>query len=183
MADHKSELIRVFLTKAEPPASIAAIINSVSALKKTIAAWQPELRRCFATSMPLSPGIEMSSTTTSGMVVLNAATADFPSGAVPTISQCGANISRQSARISGVSSTSRTVGRFRKRLLNYDRMTCCEKVQGEVAREPALLNVDDVNENVQLTVVTRIRYRWKSQRPCARRDKLKAESGEPGRGE
>lgn len=110
----RSATIRVFVTNPEPPASIAAIMDSMSALKKTIGARQPELRRRLATSIPLSPGIEMSSTTTSGIAASRAAMADFPSSAVPTISKSVLSTSVHSARISGMSSTSRTLGDLKK---------------------------------------------------------------------
>jgi hypothetical protein len=128
MATDRSESISVFLTNPEPPASNEAVTNSISALKKTIAARQAEPRRRLATSIPFNPGIEMSNTTTSGVVLSKAAIADFPSGAVPTISWFGFSISAEYARISGMYQRARLLG-ISKQVLNYGAISYYEKVQ------------------------------------------------------
>jgi hypothetical protein len=117
----RSALSSLFVTNPVPPASRAAamnctsaVIKSMSTLKNTMAAWHPAPRTRLATSRPLKPGMAMSNTTTSGVVVVRIASAEWPSVTAPTISKLGLRISRQSARISGVSSTSRTRGSFKK---------------------------------------------------------------------
>src|SRR5687767_14639041 len=95
-----------------PPAAFAARMNSSPSctVRNTSAAVEPPLRRDAATSRPVIPGIEMSSTMTSGCKAWAASSALFPFLAVPTTTQPSFSTEAARDNIVSLSSTSRTRG-------------------------------------------------------------------------
>src|SRR5262249_10779091 len=99
-----------FTTYPMPPAACAAETNSCAAwtVRNTSAAVLPACLRCWASSSPDIPGIEMSSTMTSGCSVPAAPSAAGPSFTAPTTAKCGVSTAAARASIASLSSTSST---------------------------------------------------------------------------
>src|SRR5574339_699150 len=79
-------------------------------VRKTSAAVEPHCRNRAATSKPVMPGIEISSTITSGWSLLAASSAAAPLVTDPTTMQPGVSARAERASIAALSSTSRTRG-------------------------------------------------------------------------
>ncbi len=110
MAIKRSVVTELFKTYPSAPASRAARTTSWSrwTVKNTAFAEQPDSRSCLTASIPLSFGIEMSETMTSGFSFMAALNRDSPLSTDPTMSKSGSNRPWTALRIPGWSSASST---------------------------------------------------------------------------
>src|SRR5580765_8052978 len=137
-----------------PPADNAACLSSSSrwTVRKTTAAFEPDLRKRDATSSPVIPGMEISSTITSGYSVPAALSAEGPSEAIPITSQAGVRTAAARASIASLSSTSST--RTRSDNVAFDGILNQLRRRGDVEslHQMKRLNVTSTAELIQYTV-------------------------------
>src|SRR5215831_5642062 len=158
MAWSSSEAAEFFSTKPDPPARKASAARSGSSftVKKITLTSGIERMSCRAASRPLSWGMAMSSTTTSGRSFGAASSSARPSATAPTTSHSGSSSLTNASRSNRWSSASKTRGRFTSgsclRCASAQRNTDADprtvrrfRVDGELApeREHALAHADE----------------------------------------